>query len=75
MAEAAKDTSVLLLVMPWASLGSGAIGVGLLKQILTASGKQMTKPVAAKDRLNPDSINVLLRYVQSHWFKRPTMLP
>lgn len=38
-------------------------------------GKRMAKPAAPKDRFNPDSVNELLRDVQSRWLKRPTMLP
>jgi hypothetical protein len=37
--------------------------------------KRMPKPSGAKDRFDPDSVNVVLRDIQSRWFKRATNVP
>jgi hypothetical protein len=36
--------------------------------------RRMTK-LSSEDKFDPDRVNVLLRDVQSRWFKRPTTLP
>jgi hypothetical protein len=35
---------------------------------------RISKPVGAKDRFDPDDVNVLLRNLQSRWFKRAVTL-
>ena len=48
---------------------------GGLYLYMARRGKGMPRPSGAKDRFDPDSVNVLLRDVQSRWFRRPISLP